>query len=70
MVARRWGFVNPAHFSRVFRAAYGVSPREWRALRTAEAVDSAGVLGIRAPEAGAQGDGAGRSASAARELRW
>ncbi|MFF3547573.1 helix-turn-helix domain-containing protein [Streptomyces platensis] len=32
-VAQRWGFVNPAHFSRTFRAAYGVSPREWRALR-------------------------------------
>ncbi|WP_307806451.1 helix-turn-helix domain-containing protein [Streptomyces sp. FH025] len=31
-VAQRWGFVNPAHFSRSFRAAYGVSPREWRAL--------------------------------------
>ncbi|MGW4600333.1 AraC-like ligand-binding domain-containing protein [Streptomyces sp. NPDC004457] len=29
-VARRWGFVNPAHFSRAFRAAYGLSPREWR----------------------------------------
>ncbi|WP_457030602.1 AraC-like ligand-binding domain-containing protein [Kitasatospora sp. P5_F3] len=40
-VAQRWGFVNPAHFSRVFRAAYGVSPREWRALRTAEAVGGA-----------------------------
>ncbi|GHJ94104.1 hypothetical protein SNE510_36230 [Streptomyces sp. NE5-10] len=34
-VAQRWGFVSPAHFSRSFRAAYGVSPREWRALRTA-----------------------------------
>ncbi|MFF7366738.1 AraC-like ligand-binding domain-containing protein [Streptomyces tricolor] len=33
-VARRWGFVNPAHFSRAFRAAYGVSPREWRTLHT------------------------------------
>ena len=33
-VAQRWGFVNPAHFSRAFRAAYGVSPREWRVLRT------------------------------------
>ncbi|MFJ8621958.1 helix-turn-helix domain-containing protein [Kitasatospora sp. NPDC093550] len=33
VVAQRWGFVNPAHFSRTFRAAYGVSPREWRALR-------------------------------------
>ncbi|WP_455678748.1 AraC-like ligand-binding domain-containing protein [Streptomyces atratus] len=35
-VAQRWGFVNPAHFSRAFRAAYGVSPREWRNLRTAQ----------------------------------
>ncbi|MFD0076622.1 helix-turn-helix domain-containing protein [Streptomyces sp. NPDC127166] len=34
-VAQRWGFVSPAHFSRSFRAAYGVSPREWRNLRTA-----------------------------------
>ncbi|MFI1155045.1 helix-turn-helix domain-containing protein [Streptomyces sp. NPDC020817] len=34
-VAQRWGFVNPAHFSRAFRAAYSVSPREWRNLRTA-----------------------------------
>ncbi|MFH8491011.1 AraC-like ligand-binding domain-containing protein [Streptomyces longisporoflavus] len=31
-VAQRWGFVNPAHFSRVFRGAYGISPREWRSL--------------------------------------
>ncbi|WEV29206.1 helix-turn-helix domain-containing protein [Streptomyces sp. 71268] len=29
-VARRWGFVSPSHFSRVFRAAYGVSPRDWQ----------------------------------------
>ncbi|MEU1419863.1 helix-turn-helix domain-containing protein [Kitasatospora sp. NPDC005751] len=36
-VAQRWGFVNPAHFSRAFRAAYGTSPREWRARRTEEA---------------------------------
>ncbi|WP_267883669.1 helix-turn-helix domain-containing protein [Streptomyces bikiniensis] len=33
-VARRWGFVSPAHFSRAFREAYGVSPGEWRRLRT------------------------------------
>ncbi|WP_406005218.1 helix-turn-helix domain-containing protein [Streptomyces sp. NBC_00637] len=32
-VAQRWGFANPAHFSRVFRAAYGHSPREWRGAR-------------------------------------
>jgi len=29
-VAGRWGFLSAAHFSRVFRAAYGISPREWR----------------------------------------
>ncbi|MFI6551376.1 helix-turn-helix domain-containing protein [Streptomyces prunicolor] len=29
-VARRWGFTSAAHFSRVFQAAYGMSPREWR----------------------------------------
>ncbi|MDH6142332.1 AraC-like DNA-binding protein [Kitasatospora sp. GP30] len=40
-VAQRWGFVNPAHFSRAFRAAYGVSPREWRASRTTEGTDGA-----------------------------
>jgi AraC-like DNA-binding protein len=26
-----WGVTNPDHFSRVFRAAYGCSPRQWRA---------------------------------------
>jgi len=35
-VAQRWGFVSPSHFSRAFRATYGVSPREWRTLRTAQ----------------------------------
>jgi len=29
-VARRWGFTSAAHFSRVFRATYGMSPVEWR----------------------------------------
>ncbi|MFI2205402.1 AraC family transcriptional regulator [Streptomyces sp. NPDC020192] len=33
-VAQRWCFVNPDHFRRVFRGAYGHSPREWRRLRT------------------------------------
>lgn len=31
-VAHRWGFVSPAHFSRAFRAAYSMSPREWQAF--------------------------------------
>nr|WP_243851427.1 helix-turn-helix domain-containing protein [Modestobacter marinus] len=29
-VARRWGFPDPSHFSRRFRAAFGTTPREWR----------------------------------------
>ncbi|MGW9499321.1 helix-turn-helix domain-containing protein [Streptomyces prasinus] len=29
-IATRWGFVDAAHFSRAFRAAYGVSPRDHR----------------------------------------
>ncbi|MEU9173775.1 helix-turn-helix domain-containing protein [Streptomyces sp. NPDC048420] len=31
-VAHRWGFLSAAHFSRAFRTAYGMSPREWQAL--------------------------------------
>ncbi|WP_069464180.1 helix-turn-helix domain-containing protein [Actinacidiphila rubida] len=31
-VAERWGFGNPAHFSRLFRATYGISPRDYRNL--------------------------------------
>jgi AraC-like DNA-binding protein len=30
-VGARWGFLDPAHFSRVFKAAYGLSPGEYRA---------------------------------------
>lgn len=29
-IACRWGFASAPHFSRVFKAAYGVCPREWR----------------------------------------
>lgn len=29
-IAARWGFPDPAHFSRTFRAAYGMSPRDYR----------------------------------------
>ncbi|MFE7411865.1 AraC-like ligand-binding domain-containing protein [Streptomyces laurentii] len=32
-VAARSGFTSPSHFTRRFRAAYGVTPREWRRLR-------------------------------------
>ncbi|MFD6275271.1 helix-turn-helix domain-containing protein [Streptomyces sp. NPDC060209] len=27
---RRWGFVDASHFSKVFKQAYGESPRDWR----------------------------------------
>ncbi|MCW2633565.1 MAG: AraC family transcriptional regulator [Pseudonocardia sp.] len=29
-IAHQWGFADATHFSRVFRYAYGLSPREWR----------------------------------------
>ncbi|MFD4701025.1 helix-turn-helix transcriptional regulator [Streptomyces niveus] len=31
-IAERWGFTNPTHFSRLFRAAYGIPPRDYRHL--------------------------------------
>ncbi|MBT0770610.1 helix-turn-helix domain-containing protein [Kineosporia sp. J2-2] len=30
VIRQRWGFADAAHFSRLFRAAYGESPREFR----------------------------------------
>ena len=33
-VAHRWGFGDPSSFGRLFRAAYGLSPREWREQET------------------------------------
>jgi AraC-like DNA-binding protein len=29
-VAYSWGFKDPTHFSRRFKAAYGTLPRDWR----------------------------------------
>jgi AraC-like DNA-binding protein len=29
-IAARWGLVDSSHFSRIFRTAYGMSPRDWR----------------------------------------
>ncbi|GLV76327.1 helix-turn-helix domain-containing protein [Streptomyces hygroscopicus] len=31
-IAERWGFTNPTHFSRLFRATYGIPPRDYRNL--------------------------------------
>lgn len=36
-VATRWGFTSQAHFSRLFRATYGCSPREFRRAVSREA---------------------------------
>jgi AraC-like DNA-binding protein len=32
-IATSWGFADATHFSRVFRDAYGLSPRQWRTIR-------------------------------------
>ncbi|MET0929481.1 MAG: helix-turn-helix domain-containing protein, partial [Aeromicrobium sp.] len=29
-IGAHWGFVDPSHFGRVFKAAYGMTPHEWR----------------------------------------
>jgi len=42
-LARRWGFTDATHFGRRFRAAYGISPREWRQVHSQpERADIAG----------------------------
>ncbi|WP_299957671.1 helix-turn-helix domain-containing protein [uncultured Modestobacter sp.] len=40
-VARAWGFGDPSHFSRRFRSAFGMTPREWRTQRQAPPPPSA-----------------------------
>jgi AraC-like DNA-binding protein len=40
-VARQWGFTDPTHFGRRFRAAYGISPREWRQAQDRQEVPRA-----------------------------
>lgn len=49
-VARRWGFTDATHFGRRFRAAYGLSPREWR--QTQRRPQRAELTGERADLAG------------------
>ncbi|MFD9359755.1 AraC family transcriptional regulator [Streptomyces sp. NPDC060031] len=31
-IGHSWGFVDATHFSKVFKQAYGLSPRSWRDL--------------------------------------
>ncbi|MFI6060694.1 AraC family transcriptional regulator [Streptomyces sp. NPDC051286] len=40
-VAARCGFTSPSHFTRRFRAAYGVTPREWRRHRIQDSTHNA-----------------------------
>ena len=44
-VARRWGFTDSTHFGRRFRAAYGISPREWRQVHESQQPPRASALG-------------------------
>ena len=48
-IASRWGLPGPQHFSRLFRAAYGCSPREHRreVRRSSPAVSSGASNGLR-----------------------
>ncbi|MBW4718109.1 helix-turn-helix domain-containing protein [Saccharothrix obliqua] len=39
-IARRWGFTDKAHFSRAFRAAYGIPPRDYRVLSALDRAES------------------------------
>ncbi|GAA0222585.1 helix-turn-helix domain-containing protein [Cryptosporangium japonicum] len=33
VIARRWGFRDPTHFARRFKARYGISPGQWRRVQ-------------------------------------
>lgn len=45
-VARHWGFADATHFSRAFREAFGLTPRQWRVL----AADDGAPSGSRATD--------------------
>ena len=46
-IARRWGFPNAAHFSRLFRATFGCSPRQERQRARRAIEDVAGPTCVR-----------------------
>ncbi|WP_424889015.1 helix-turn-helix domain-containing protein [Streptomyces sp. XH2] len=62
-VAGRWGFVSASHFSRAFRAAYGVSPREWQAAAGTGLTPGAVRLPLPAGAAGGGGCPSGYGAA-------
>ncbi|MFD9859007.1 helix-turn-helix domain-containing protein [Streptomyces alboflavus] len=43
-IAARWGFASQAHFTRLFRAAYGVPPGEFRASHSPPARETASAV--------------------------
>ncbi|MFI7320332.1 helix-turn-helix domain-containing protein [Streptomyces venezuelae] len=43
VVAARWGFRSPAHFSRAFKSVYGHPPQQWRRMAMAGAADVPGA---------------------------
>ena len=48
-VAAGWGFKDPTHFARRFRAAYGLRPQEWRRLAVEEALGGTHPVGDDLP---------------------
>jgi AraC-like DNA-binding protein len=51
-IGARWGLISPAHFTRLFRAAYGLPPAAYRAEANAAAADQI----PRAVSSGVRGD--------------
>ncbi|MEU6820203.1 helix-turn-helix domain-containing protein [Streptomyces atriruber] len=43
VVAARWGFSSPAHFSRAFKAVYGHPPQQWRRMAMSGTADAPGA---------------------------
>lgn len=48
-LAARWGLTDAAHFSRIFRAAYGIAPREYRASALSPFPDPDRFAGAQTP---------------------